>query len=702
MSPRPAFQSAPHLGDWVSIDQDGAIVLYSGRVELGQGALTAIRAMAAAELGCQPDVIRLQSARTDLSPNEGPTVGSMSIAQGGYAVRLAAAALREQLLMIAEDLLPAEREALTLKDGIVFHHGEKTELTVGALAHKVDYSPALTEDVKILGKGLVKAMAPRRIGLRERLIGTPFLHDLEPEGLLFGGPIHPPTMTSELVEIDLDALRARPGVVAVIRDGSFLGVVTESSYETARAVRWARNNARWRETATAPDDYMQALAGANEPFKQGFAKGDVEAVQGQRYETKVSRPYLSHASIGPSASLATWQEDNLEVYSHSQSIFDLRDALANVFAMDQEQITVIHHPGAGCYGHNGADDVALDAALLAKAVPGRPVKVVWDREDEFRHEPMGAAMVSHASAILRADGSIAAMSVEVTSPPHANRPGSSGLPNLLAATYLSNKMISPQSQDVPLEIGGGADRNAIPIYAVPNMKVSKRLVHSLPYRTSALRSLGAYCNVYGIETLMDQIALARGEDPIAFRLRHLDDPRARAVIEAVAADSRAIREEDAAEGTGWGIGFARYKNTEGYCAVVAHVQVKDIVRVTDLFAVVDVGETIDKDGVLNQVEGGMVQATSWTLKEAVTVDGTHVQPATWNDYDILRFSEVPRVNVRILDHATEPPVGAGELAQGPTAAAIGNAVRSAIGIVVPNLPISRDAVIKAAMDASND
>jgi len=696
----PPLKAAPLLGDWISVSSAGRVELLSGRVEIGQGALTAIRAMAAAELGCSTETLTIPPARTDRMPDEGVTAGSMSVSHGGMAMRWVASALREQLLRAAAARLDCDRAELELREGLVLRTGQPAGLGIASLVPEIDFARPVIVDAMPFSPEDRPKIRPVRIGIRELLAGTPFVHDLSPPNLLYGRALHPPSMTSELGEFDLDGLRQRPGVVKVLRDGSFVGVIAESEYEAVCAIRWARRRARWIDTAVAPNDVLEALEAATGPAENVFRSGDPDAVEGESFEAQVSRPCLFHGSIGPSAALAEWRDGQLTVHSHSQGIFNLRTALAMVFGLEEERIVVIHCPGAGCYGHNGADDAALDASLLARAVPGHPVRVVWGREDEFRHAPMGSAMVTSVRAQVNSAGRILSMQIEVTSAPHANRPTFNGAPNLRAAAYLSRPVPSAPPTDVSLARGGGADRNAVPLYDIPNVRVSKRIVDTLPFRTSSLRSLGAYTNVYAIETLMERIAAERGEDPVAFRLRHLRDERACSVIRAVAEDTAKSRKDSmATDGVGWGLGFAHYKNVSGYCAVAAQVEVAEDVRVTHLHAVADIGETIDPDGAINQIEGAMVQAASWTLKESVSFEGARVAAESWSDYPILRFSELPETSVRLIDRPYDPPLGCGEIAQGPTAAALGNAVSTALGVPVPRVPLTRDTILRAVLRA---
>ncbi len=696
--PQP-LENAPLVSDWISLGPKGKVTVKTGRVELGQGGVFAVRQMAANELDCAPEKLTMISGHTGVTPNEGFTAGSMTVSMGGMAVRWAASALRVLVLQEVRNRVGCSPADLSLKDGQIVRNGQPTGFDLSVIAADlnlaqlvVEYAAPLPFRARHQGE-----QDGQRLDLKERLVGAPFLHDLELPGMLYGKPIHPPTMTARLEACDEGALKARPGVVAVVRDGSFVGVVAETEVDAINAARWFKQRAKWVEEAHAPNNAIQAIATSSEPAEIVFQVGDTDTAECHRFETTISRPFLFHGSIGPSAAVAEWSDDGLAIWSHSQGVYQLRSALAMALDMPEDRISIRHHIGSGCYGHNGADDAALDAALMARAVPGRPIRVVWSRADEFQCAPMGPAMVTRCSATVDDSGRITAMDVAVNSAPHGNRPGVGGNANLRAAAYLENPFHTKPSKGLPFARGGDADRNAMPIYAIPNVAVQKRLVHDLPYRTSSLRGLGAYANIYAIETLMDEIAADIGVDPVAFRMGHLKDDRAREVIEAVDTSAPDWRKELAGQGVGWGIGFARYKNIAGYCAVLARVEIDQEVRVTQVHATADIGEIISRDGALNQIEGGIIQSLSWTLKEAVRLEGTQVAAENWLDYSILRFSEIPDVTVALLDRRDEPPLGCGEIAQGPAAAAVGNAVRAALGVTVRDLPLTRDRILKALL-----
>jgi CO/xanthine dehydrogenase Mo-binding subunit len=382
------------------------------------------------------------------------------------------------------------------------------------------------------------------------------------------------------------------------------------------------------------------------------------------------------------------------VWTHSQGIYPLRRDLAQVLGVEQERVAVRHMDGAGCYGHNGADDAALDAALLARATPGRPVRVQWMREDEFCWEPYGPAMVIRLKASLDKDGGISDWNEDIWSNSHSTRPSGLGGINLLAAWHLE-KPFSPAPPRNPPLPGGGSHRNAIPLYDFPNQRVTNRLIKRMPLRVSALRALGATANIFAIESFMDELAEAAGADPVEFRLRHLKDARARAVIETVAARAGWRKGEKGDGARGRGIGFARYKNGAIYMAVIVEVEMGRDIAVRRAWAALDAGLVINPDGIINQTEGGIIQAVSWALKEAVRYDRSRILTTNWEEYPILTFEEFPQVEVTIINRPDQPPLGAGEGTQGPTAAAIANAIHNAMGVRLRDMPFTRERVMAA-------
>jgi CO/xanthine dehydrogenase Mo-binding subunit len=560
-----------------------------------------------------------------------------------------------------------------------------------------------------------------RLDLPGKVLGqADFIHDMVLPGQLYGRVAHPPSPGAVLREVALDAINALPGVVTTVRDGSFIGVVARTEYAAVQALKKLAAAARWDETASLPDMHAlpaflrvqpvdSSLAGEKKSDTPGPSLASSEAAitaAGARYfKASYARPFLAHASIGPSCALARCETNaigdisRVEVWTHSQGIYNLRPDLALVLGLPAAHITLQHVPGAGCYGHNGADDAACDAVLLACAVPGSPVQVQWTRDDELTCAPFGPAMSVDLQAVVDADGRISDWQHDVWSNGHSLRPGRSSTPVLHAAALLATAFPRPVAINMPLASGGGAERNALPSYDFAQWRTHAHRVLAMPLRTSALRSLGAHCNVFAVESFLDEIAEQLGVDPLVFRLRHLSDERGRAVLNAAAvmADWPNRHVGEHREGSGMGIAFARYKNTGAYCAVVAAVHAEAEVRVEQLWIAADVGLVVNPDGVRNQIEGGAIQTVSWVLKEAVQFDRTRVTSRSWEDYPSLRFSEVPKVDVQLVSRPGDKSLGAGEATHGPVAAAIANAVADALGLRMRQMPLSADALLQAAL-----
>ena len=491
-----------------------------------------------------------------------------------------------------------------------------------------------------------------------------------------------------------------PGVVKVVRDGNFLAVVAAKEFQAIKAMNALANAAKWQEVAQLPnlDDLPSVLTGLPSQDSVIFQRND-PSISGQRtIEATYTRPYQSHGSVGPSCAIAQFADGAMTVWSHTQGVYPDRQAIADMLRMPPVSIRVIHVEGSGCYGHNGADDAAADAAMIARALPGVPVRVQWTREQEHAWEPYGPAMVTRLKASLDASGKIADWNFEVFSNTHSMRPGGAGC--LLAAQHMAQPVAVPPAKPIPLPEGGG-DRNAIPIYTFPNAHVVHHFIPTMPIRISAMRALGAYHNVFSIESFMDELAALAGVDPVEFRLNHLDDPRGRDVIER-AAQGFGWRKGQAASDRGFGFAFARYKNLAAYCAIASEVEVNretGRARLVRAVAAVDSGQVVNPDGLINQIEGAIIQSTSWTLYESVTFDATRITSIDWQTYPILRFDAVPEsIEVHIINRPGKPFLGSGETGQGPAAASVANAIANATGIRLRDLPLTRKR-IKDAIDS---
>lgn len=694
-----SLQTNPRLSQWLRLRADGMVDVFSGKVEIGQGILTAVAQIVADELDVDLARVRMVPASTAMSPNEGVTSGSLSVQQSCSALRYACAEARALYLEAAALRLGVPAQSLEVRDGTIVGPGNLS-ISYWELA-----------DEGLLERDATAHIAPKaasarrwagtpaaRLDVPDKVFGRPrFIHDLVLPGMLHARVLRPPSPGATLAALDAAAAHAVAGVVAVVRDGSFAGVVAETEAAVRAALERLERAAMWEPGEALPDEANLVAWLKSQPVEttrvdtrgSGISAGKVRTLR-----RGYSRPFVAHASMAPSCAVAQWSGERLHVWTHSQGVYNLRVDLGLVFALPQESIVVEHVEGAGCYGHNGADDVGLEAALLARGAGGRPVRLAWSREDELAWAPFGAAQAIDLEADLDAQGEIVGWRHDVWGNGHVSRPGRGTTPTLQAAWQIAKPFPRTVAANPPLAGGGGGERNATPLYDFPGWQITSHRLLTMPIRTSALRTLGAFANVFAIESFMDELAAERGEDAVAFRLRHLKDPRARDVIEAAAARA-GWSSWRKSEGKGHGIGFARYKGFGAYCGAVAEVEGEADIRVRRIVLAVDVGEVINPDGVANQMEGGAIQATSWVLKEAVRFDRTRVTSDTWETYPILRFSEVPAVDVEIIARPDEKALGAGEAAHGPVAGAIANAVFDALGVRVRDLPITRDRIIAA-------
>jgi nicotinate dehydrogenase subunit B len=691
----------PWISTWLTFADDGMIGLRVGKVELGQGILTALTQIAAHELDVAPEAVRAAAANTRTSPDEGYTAGSLSITTSGAAVRHVCAETRELFRSAAAHKAGLNIADVRLASG-VFVRADGTR--IGSYA---DLSGSVDLHVRVGESSLDVELAPptskdlARIDLPDKVLGRQrFIHDLEFDGMLHARVVRPPGPGAHLEETPSDGVAAMPGVEQIVRDGDFLAVLARREGQATKAAEALATEASWSAGIELPDpaDIGGWLRTADAETSHVRHDGTRHADASAGVTATYSRPYLAHASIAPSCAVARYDDGRLEVWSHSQGVFVLGGAIAAALDLSREAVVVQHVEGAGAYGHNAADDVAMDAALIATRVPGRHVRVQWSRADELSWGPFGAAMVADVAAGVDEHGAITDWSYELWSNGHTARPGYAQRHVLLADAHRARLPMLPPAVDPPADRGYGSQRNAEPYYDFARVDVTVHRLLTMPIRTSSLRSLGSNLNTFATESVIDELALVVGRDPLEMRLAHLSDPRAREVLStaAAAADWGA----PLPDGHGRGIAFCRYKNRSSYCAVVADVQATDRVHVTRLVIAVDVGRAVNVDGVRNQVEGGAIQATSWALFEQVAFDRHAITSTDWETYPIARFGQVPDVEVHLVHRPDEPPLGAGEATQGPVPAAIGNALADALGVRVRTLPFTHDNIV-AAIDAQS-
>jgi CO/xanthine dehydrogenase Mo-binding subunit len=699
----PSLKKAPYLDSWIRIDADGTITAFTGKAELGQGFKTAFQQIAAEQLDVPFNSVKTVTADTQRTANEGYTAGSHSMQDSGTAILNAAAQVRALLVAEAARRLELPEEALRTENAtVIAPDGRKLgygELVAGDMLH-VQAQPTSKlkdpADFKIMGQPVPRVDIPAKV-----TGGEAYVQDMRLPGMVHARIVRPPSYGAQLIACDTAATEKMPGVIKIVRDGNFLGVVAKREFQAVKAMGALAAAATWKETARLPkqDDMPRVLTGLKSQDMTIFQQGTAPAAMAKTLEASYTRPYQSHGSVGPSCAVAQLVDGTMTVWTHTQGVYPDRQAIAEMLRMPQPNVHLIHVEGSGCYGHNGADDAGADAALIARELPGVPVRVQWMREQEHAWEPYGPAMVTKLKASLDDSGAIADWNFEVWSNTHSMRPGGAGA--LLAAQHLAQPFAPPPPKPLPLPEGGG-DRNAIPLYKFPNAHIVHHFVPEMPLRISAMRGLGAYHNVFSIESFMDELAIAANADPVEFRLRHLEDGRGREVIKLAAERFGWKKGQQAPRDHGYGFAFARYKNLAAYCAIATEIEVNSETghpRLVRAAAAVDAGEAVNPDGLTNQIEGGIMQSMSWTLYESVTFDDTRITSIDWQTYPILRFDAVPDIiDVHIVNHPGLPFLGSGETAQGPASASIANAIANATGKRLRDLPLSRKR-IKDAIDA---
>ncbi len=673
-----ALRSAPLVEDWLRELPDGRIEARSGRAELGQGVRTALAQVVAAELELPVEQVVVTSAATDATPDEGYTAGSASLEQGGAALACAAAAFRR---------LRAEGRAAT--------------------------GPIQPDDRPRWGGGPI-GQAVHRTDLAAKLTGaSAYVHDLALPGLLHARALLPPTYDARLREVDTSAVRADPGVEAVLHDDRLVVVVATGEGEAVAAVRRLARTARWDDAPLRSDQGpasgsdADAVSGADavggsvppaEARQAVVEDPDIDEAlrSGRVVRASYAKPHEAHASVAPSAAVALVEGDAIQVWTHSQGVYPLRRELAAFLGTDVDHLTVRHVDGPGCYGHNGADDAAGFAVVAAQAVPGRPVRFQFSVQDEFGWEPYGPAMAADLEASLRADGRIAGWRHRIHTGSHSSRPHGTG-DRLMPAWLRTGGPAMPWSGG-----GEGGVRSAEPLYDLPSREIVGEYRRG-PLRTSALRSLGAFFNTFAIESFMDELAEAAGADPVEFRLAHLRDERARAVLEN-AAERADWSHRVGPSGRGQGVAVARYKGSKAYVALVVDVSVDTetgAVAVRRVVAGCDAGVVVNPDGLANQIEGGILQGLSRALHEEVRYAADGIRSRDWTTYPVLRFADVPDIELALLDRPGLPPLGAGEASTPVTPAALANAVDDAVGIRIRQLPLTPDR-LRSRLEALSD
>jgi CO/xanthine dehydrogenase Mo-binding subunit len=691
------------VDSFLTINPDGAVTVYSGKVDLGTGVKTALTQIVADELDVTMSSVRIVQGDTLTTPDQGPTFGSLSIQIGGMQIRNAAALARAALLEAAAERLNAKPEELSIENGVITN--PTGQVTFGQLIGgksfdlKVDHTkPPRWKDAKAY-KHIGTSVA--RLDIPDKVTGRfTYMHDVRVPGMLHGSVVRPPAIGAELEAVDEASIRAIPGIVKVVREGNFLGVVAESEWSAIRAARGLE--ATWSEWKGLPEqaklyEYVRGSKVAKDEVTGNV--GNTAEAMAKDGVKKLAATYdfaiHTHGSIGPSCAIAEFKDGKLTSWSASQMTHSLQKQLAKMLALPVENVRCIYVEGSGCYGRNGHEDAAADAAILAKAV-GKPVRVQWSRADEHGWDPKGPPTLIDIRAAL--DGAnVAAWESEFFIPQQT--------PNMFLVPLMA-ATLSGLPADETIAPGNIFQNSNIP-YKFANIKAVCHRLETTPLRPSWIRTPGRMQNTYANECFMDELAAAAGEDPIAFRRKVLDpaDKRGLEVLDRVAQlakwESRASPKpgESGDVATGRGVSYCKYELVRTYIAVVAEVEVTKstgAIRVTRFHVVHDCGQIINPDGLRNQIEGNVIQTVSRTLIEEVKFSRSAVTSLDWASYPILTFPEVPEIVMDLIDRPSEKPWGAGEPSAAVVPSAISNAVFDAAGVRLRSVPYTRDKV-KAAM-----
>ena len=691
---------------FIRITADGSVNAYNGHVDLGTGIRTALGQIVAEELDVSFARVVVVLGDTSLTPNQGATIASETIQITAVPLRKAAAQARQFLLARAAERLELAVEDLIVDDGLVRGRDNRS-VSYGELISGETIRLELADQVplKAAAAYTIVGQSVPRVDLPAKATGElVYVHDIRVPGMLHGRVVRPPYagvdvgdfIGNSLIAVDETSVRDIPGLVAVVRVGDFVGVVAEREENAVKAA--ARLKVAWKPTPTLPDlgNIETALRANPSAPRTLIDKGDVDAAiadAAKPMRRTYVWPYQMHASIGPSCAVADYKEGRVRVWSGTQNPHPLRADLARLIQANEADIEVIRLEAAGCYGRNCADDVSADAVLLSRAV-GRPVRVQLTREQEHAWEPKGTAQLMDVNGGINADGSVAGYDF-------ATRYPSNGAPTL--ALLLTGAI--PPAPAV-FEMG---DRTAIPPYDYDNLRV---VAHDMPpiVRASWLRGVSALPNTFAHESWIDECASEAGVDPIEYRLRYLKDRRAIDLVNAVAERAgwtpRPTRQDKQAEGDivrGRGFAYALYVHSQfpGYGAAwsawIADVAVNKAtgeVSVTRVVAGQDSGLMINPAGVRHQIHGNVIQSTSRALMEEVSFDRTSVTAREWGAYPIIKFPEVPEIDVLMLPRQDQPPLGVGESASVPSAAAIANAIYDATGVRFRELPFTPERILR--------
>ena len=691
------------VDSFLAIDKTGNVTIYSGKVDVGTGVSTALRQIVAEELDVPFERTKLIQGDTLLTPDQGKTWASLTIQIGGMQLRQAAAAARQALVTEAAKRLGTDQ--LTVTDGVISGNGKKVSYgeLIGGKSFAITLDPKqpvkekAPKDYKIVGKSHPRVDIPAKVTGR-----FTYMQDFKVPGMLHGRVVRPAAIGAKLESVDDSALKSIPGTVEVVREGNFLGVVASNEWDAIRGA--AAIKATWSKSETLPDqaklwDHVRATKVVKDEVTSNT--GDTAEAMGKDGAKVIKATYdfaiQTHGSIGPSCAIAEFKDGTLTSWSASQAPHDLHKQLAQMFSLPLDKVRCIYVEGSGCFGRNGHEDAAADAALLAKAV-GRPVRVQWSRADEHGWDPKGPPTMMDMQASMDPQGNVTAWEGTFYMPQQT--------PNGFLVPLVAATLSGLPAAD-HIAPGNVFQDSAIP-YKFGNVKTVCKRLETTPFRPSWIRTPGRMQNTYANECFMDELAAAANMDPLEFHRKYLDDKRGLELLDRLAALAKWEKRPSPQKGSsggvvkGRGISYVKYELVRTYVGVVAEVEVDrstGVIRVPKFYVVHDCGQIINPDGLKNQIEGCVMQTVSRTLIEELKFDRSHVTSLDWETYPILKFPQMPEVAIELIDRPNEKPWGAGEPSAAVIPSAISNAVFDATGVRLRSVPYT-PAKVKTAMQAA--
>ena len=715
-----AFNSGPSIklyrkiSNWFNFDKNNVLQVYSGKIDIGQHISSTLALISSKITGINYDQVEIIKLNTDISPNEGKTASSLSVPDSGSAIKAASFTLRKSFLKYSLQTLKVDVDEIVFDNGIIKDINSNRSVSYWDFANTKEFNeliiPEEFDENEIKEFNYKNNQKIETKTIHDIVSGKySYVHDLKFPKMLHARIIRPPNYYSKFVKIinEIEDKLIELDIKLIVK-GSFLAILSPDEFLVVKYLEIIKQNIVWEELRDLSNNNIYKSLKENDRDTllvksggQAFYEAipiikDFKDKSCTTLTSEYKKGYLMHGPIGPSAACSIFSNNKFTIYSHSQALYDLKLSCSEYFGVNPENVTLKFIPGSGCYGHNGADDVAFEAGLLSKEFPDTHVLLKWTRQDEHCWEPYGSASLNKLTGVINDKGKIIYWSNEVFSDTYMTRPSNTELDNFISYKLVNNHFVKRKSTP-KTNAHMGIHRNLDPLYDFGETRLVKNLVHDLPLRTSALRTLGAFSNVVALECFINEIAKTKNIDPFEIRINHLSDERAIGVIKNLRDQ---MTKEIQKEGLHRGIGFSRYKNSAAFCAVGVELKVNDDleIKLINAWISVDAGEVAYEDGIKAQVEGGFIQAASWSLYEEVKFDTKEIISIDWDTYQIIGFDNIPNIKTDVLDKEGLPYLGVGEVVAGPTGAAISNAISDALGQTIKTMPFTKEIITKELLE----